>query len=769
MRPEADSAFIARMRVKMDEIRRKEHRPTVALVLSGGGAKGAAEAGALQYLEEQNIPVDMICGTSIGGLLSALYAVGYTSADMRELFCTQDWGITLTDKINPKYIPYEKKMRGQRYLVNIPFHYEKKEFDKRAQEVHRSPNFSADEEVNGVSLTNNFTSSLPTGYAYGFNINNLFSSLTVGYQDSISFTELPTPYMCVATDMVSCKANNWTSGSLNTAMRSTMSIPGLFEPVRTDGMILVDGGTRNNYPADVARACGADYIIGIELANAEPGYAGVSHLGNLLSQFIRMLGKDAYDENITYPDVRVRPDLKGFGMLSFNEEAVDTMMLRGYETIKSQSEQIALIKSAVGATKPRAIRKAVNIAKTPVRIGGIEFEGLDDRESVMLMHKIDLVAGQMVDKKTMDEAMSKLQATGAFESVSYSLYGESEPYRLVFHCVEGPTNVISLGLRIDQEEWAAIMLDLGINRYKLRGSKFDFSARVGRTQKLLARYSLDFPAFPTLNADIGYNHSMYDVLARTEDAKAQDTWEHRYLYSRIFLSKMAWTRFAFQAGVQYRQFMINTNRFSGKVIEATFPDEANAGYSGLFINTKLYTLDDMYYPSKGVHLIVGADADIAKNKNPNFNPITALYADFKFIIPMGSVVSLIPDLHWRSVIASQNSYFHMNFAGGTIAGRYIDQQIPLVGVLKMTEMYDNIFVANLDLRFKLPNAFYISAKAGYANSSEVFSEMFTDLKPEHYGFELQGGYDSIAGPLKLSVMWSDLSRWSVGLSLGFDF
>lgn len=763
--PEADSVFIARMRKKLDRIRKTEHRPTVALVLSGGGAKGAAEAGALQYLEDNGIPVDMVCGTSIGGLLGALYSIGYTSADMRELFCTQDWGVTLTDRVSPEHIPYETKLRRQKYVVNIPFHYAK----DKSPDRRKNPDFSAEDGINGEAMTTNITKSLPTGYSNGFNINNLFSSLTVGYQDSISFTELPVPYMCVATDMVSCKANNWTSGDLKTAMRSTMSIPGLFNPVRTEGMVLVDGGTRNNYPADVARACGADYIIGIELANAEPDYGEVDRLGTLVGQFIRMLGKDAYDKNIGYPDVRVRPDMNGFSMLSFNAEAVDTMMLRGYEAIALKSEELKTIKAAVGDVKPRNVRKAINLAVQDVLIGDIGFEGINDKEAVILMDKIGLVAGQRVNKAIMDEAMSRIQATGAFESVKYSLHGEADPFNLVITCEKGATNVISMGFRIDQEEWAAIMFDLGINRRKLQGSKFDFSARLGRVQKLNARYSLDLPKFPTFNAELGFNHCMNDIVGNDGEVMTKGTWEHVHAYSKFYFSKMAWSRVAFKLGAQYRYYAINTDRDTGRLIAVLFPDDAECGYSGLFADAKLYTLDDMYYPSKGMDLSVGADWDVAKTGYPNFNPYFSLYGDFRFVIPLGKVFAIVPDIHFRGNHNDSNSYFHLNFAGGNIAGRYIDQQIPLVGTVNMHNMRNQLFVTNLDFRFKLPKDFYLSARAGYANDGDKLGDLITDMAPSAFGFELQGGYDSVAGPLKLSLLWSNISSWGVAFSLGFDF
>ena len=280
--PSIDSVYLRQMRTKMARIRSTERRPTVGLVLSGGGAKGAAQVGALKFIEELDIPIDLICGTSIGGLLGGLYAIGYKADELEDIFINQDWDKLLTDVVDQKYIPYSTKMYNSKYVLTIPF--------QTATDLLNSSKKN-DEEYKKQS----FMSSLPSGYAYGFNVNNQISSLTVGYQDEMSFNDLPIPFVCVASDMISCKAKNWGSGSINTALRSTMSIPGLFEPVRTDGMVLIDGGTRNNFPTDIAKAMGADIIIAIELSDMMPGFEEVNNIGDIVSQMISMLGTDAYN------------------------------------------------------------------------------------------------------------------------------------------------------------------------------------------------------------------------------------------------------------------------------------------------------------------------------------------------------------------------------------------------------------------------------------------------------------------------------------------
>ena len=251
--PVKDSIAIAQMRQRMDEIRKT--RPTVALVLSGGGAKGAAHVGVIKRIEELGIPVDMVLGTSMGGLIGALYSLGYTSEQMDTIVSNIDWGWALSDKLSREFISYEDMKYKEKYMLSIPFYYEKDYFEAKVQndsryEMHRKHHedfhIGADQESGLAMMKRNLLGSLPSGYIYGQNVNNLISSLTVGYQDSIDFKDLPKPYICIAADMVTGKAKIWHSGKINQAMRSTMSIPGMFAPVRVDGMVLVDGGIRDN-------------------------------------------------------------------------------------------------------------------------------------------------------------------------------------------------------------------------------------------------------------------------------------------------------------------------------------------------------------------------------------------------------------------------------------------------------------------------------------------------------------------------------------------
>ena len=133
--PAADSAAFERMRMRMDEIRK--YRPTVALVLSGGGAKGTAHVGVIKYIEELGIPVDMVLGTSMGGLVGGLYALGYTTEQMDTIVRNMDWNWALSDKLSREYISYSDMKYKEKYLISIPFFYDKDYFRMKVQDENR--------------------------------------------------------------------------------------------------------------------------------------------------------------------------------------------------------------------------------------------------------------------------------------------------------------------------------------------------------------------------------------------------------------------------------------------------------------------------------------------------------------------------------------------------------------------------------------------------------------------------------------------------------
>ena len=209
-----------------------KEKKKVAVVLSGGGAKGMAHIGVLKVLERAGIPVDIITGTSMGSIVGGLYATGMNAERLDSIVRTQDWNFVLSDKDDLSHQSLRERERQNTYILSTSLNLGKKK-----------------KKVEG-------------GIILGKNIGRLFAELTYPYNDSIDFNKLPIPFACVATNIVDNTEYVFHSGVLSRAMRASMAIPGAFSPVRMKNMVLVDGGLRNNFPTDVAKEMGADYIIG---------------------------------------------------------------------------------------------------------------------------------------------------------------------------------------------------------------------------------------------------------------------------------------------------------------------------------------------------------------------------------------------------------------------------------------------------------------------------------------------------------------------------
>lgn len=282
-------------------------RPRIALVLGGGGAKGAAEVGAMKVIERAGIPIDMVVGTSIGSIVGGLYACGYTPQQLDTMFHTQQWLSLLTDRRHDlAWEPYKVK-DGVTYVFGFPV-------------IDRA--------------------NTSFGIMRGEKIEALIDSMS-GYRTEISFDSLRIPFRCVAVDIKTTTEQVLCRGRLSRALRASMAIPGIFKPVHIDGMSLVDGGMLNNLPTDVARQMGADIIIAIDLQQQRQKDKDYSlretlGIGGLLDWVVSRPDVKKYNQNVKLADIYINPRLPDYDATSFSNENAERMMLIGEKTAMKQ-------------------------------------------------------------------------------------------------------------------------------------------------------------------------------------------------------------------------------------------------------------------------------------------------------------------------------------------------------------------------------------------------------------------------------------------------
>lgn len=709
-------------------------RKKVGLVLSGGGAKGVAHIGVLKVLEEAGIPIDYISGTSMGAIIGGLYAVGYDAKTLDSLVRVQDWTSLLSDKVSRNYLPFYKKRSTEKYLFSLAF-----------------------------SGRDGFK--LPAGFVEGNSIYNLFSDLTVGYHDSISFRDLPIPFACVAANMVDGSEVVMDSGVLPLAMRASMAIPGAFEPVYLDGMLLVDGGISNNFPVDVAKDMGAEITIGVDLSTGLKDVEGLDNITGMVNQLVAFMGMQNYQKNKESVDLYLNPGLQGYSAASFTYEAIDTMILRGERIARANWDKIMALKEELGLEDEQPVlpSKLAVMKKDTLQIGEVAIQGMRDKDKRWLQRRLHIRENAPLTKAKLNESLTSLYGTGAFTSVNYSLTG-SEPYKLTLDVREKPGSSLSFGFRFDSEEMASILLNLTFSHRSLRGSTVSLTGRLNKNPYVQLDYSFGTAFLHRVGVSYLYRYNDFNLYRK---GKRFDNLIFNYHRGEINVSDVNLRNFNFLAGLRYEYFDLKSNLYNA---DYDIDENASYGFISYFVSTSFESFDRRYYPNKG--LSFRAEYALHTDNFATYNndvPFSSLMFDFQPVVRLTNRIYLLPALYGRILIGNNVALPYMNLMGGEVFGRYMNQQLPFYGVHNM-EIFDNsLIVVRLSARQRLWRRHYLTISGNYAKQSGNF---FDILK----GGDILGGgltyaYNSLIGPISLTFDGSNWTRSGIGVyfNMGFYF
>ena len=788
--PTEDSLAVARVRAKMDSIR--QFRPTVAVVLGGGGARGMAHLGVLRYMEEMGIPVDLVGGTSMGGLVSGLYSLGYGAHYLDSLVRAIDWTVMMSDKVPDSFQTYKVRRNKERFALTVPFHYDDKDMRTRIKrQIRFNKNYEQSDTRTGdmgQEMMAKVGMGLPDGFLFGYNVRNTLSSVSVGYQDSLAFDELPVPFFCVATDMLSLKEKNWTAGSLVDAMRSTMAIPGYFRPVRLEGMVLVDGGTRNNFPVDIARAMGADIVIGSEMPTPRT-LADLNGLANLLMQNITLMSADICETNRRNTDILLQHELKGYTMLSFDSKSVEDIIAQGYARAVENKEAFEEIAKRVGA-EPGAQaperRQAIDLAKHKVRIGEIRYEGITEKESAFVISHALLPRNGLYGRAEIERILSALYGTKAFESVTYRISGDSEPYTLIFDCQKGQTNEAGAGLHVDLDEAIYLGGHLGIGTRRLSGLRFISELKIGQVSQLDLDLSYK-PLAPLPVFGVAWKNSYRNFSYRIDETtQARQFSKARYngVNSRLELyaedARMVYGNVRFGAAYEmepFENYLDNQMHWEGW--------DFRSRWLSTFASLRYDTFNESYFPTRGFRLkldtryvfdgystfLEDEGMEAGEYYEGEVSPYSVGTVHASVAVPLGRVVVLQPSVYagWQTEQPGHMNFIHTLAAGGTVAGRYIDNQIPFFGFSQGFFICGSYAAtAQLDVRFRLNHKNFLTLRGGVFQDKEVLADLVR-TRPTAYAFGAEIGQKTVVGPMKFGAQWCDKTGFSVALSVGFDF
>lgn len=364
------------------------HHPRVALVLEGGGALGFAHIGVLQYLEQHHIPIDLIVGTSMGGLVGGLYATGRSPDEIRNLVQNIDWDRAIGGRTPFPDLSYRRKQDRVEYPNRL-------EFGLR----------------HGLSL--------PEGLNTGQQVGLILDAATLADYNLKSFDDLPTPFRCVATNMNTGRAHVFDNGSLARALRATMSIPALFVPVVIDGVTYTDGAAVDNLPVDVAKANGADIIIASYLDNTggpqtTPG-SFLATTGNFVS--IAIAANEM--RSLEAADILITSKLQGFTSTMFPKSA--EIIPKGVTAAEAKAK--LLDRFSVSDAEWAAYRAQRNSRRQaqPPNPQFVTVAGVNTPAALEIERSLRQIINQPIDTKFLDQEMTRYVGYGTLNAAGYTM------------------------------------------------------------------------------------------------------------------------------------------------------------------------------------------------------------------------------------------------------------------------------------------------------------------------------------------------------------
>ena len=737
----------------------KAPRPKVGVVLGGGGAKGASHIGALKYIEEMGIPIDYVAGTSMGSIIGGLYAMGYSPDELTRLISNMNWSEYIGNKIDRSSMSQETRERNSTTLVNVSFNL----------------NTLFDNDPN-----TKFINSLPSAYVNNSSLINLFNDLCIGYQEDMDFNDLPIPFACVATNIVTGEEVVFRNGNVPTAMRASMAIPGVFSPVSIGDMVLVDGGLVNNFPADVLKEMGADIIIGVEVTSEKKiTHEDIQSLPQLLGRLVTNSTNSKRKENRELCNIHIVPDISGFGMLSFTPEAIDTLVNRGYKKAAEYHDELLTIKqhldrqAGYSVGKELHAAKAYNLLEDSVLISSIEFNNVNESDSRWLMRKGGLKVGNTYNKDEIEHAISVYRGAGCFDEITYNVKEHdsihsrsvlSETYDLSINMTPAKPHVVGLGLRYDTDEGAALLINIGLNEKKFGGSKLNLLGKLSFNPRFNATYTYSHPSLANFNVAYDFRNEHFGLYTSGTSLVNLHFIQHKV---SGYISQFHLLNFNTSVGAYYAYLRFDSSSIETENLYDSLFFNSNR-FITPFVTLKYDNLDNAYFANRGIYTRLASHLYIEPGNNA---PLTfdICYAFKAYITPDKGKFTIIPQFYGRSVF---NTPFHFNIwnqVGGEIEGRHFEEQLPFIGCTQLLTASDHTAVLRCDLRYNIYGKHYLTAM--YNALLELYDNIEGQyyIKPNH-GAGLKYSYNSLIGPISLTGQWSSVTKtFGVYFSFGYTF
>jgi len=708
-------------------------RPTVGLVLSGGGAKGFAYIGLLKVIQEAGLPIDYIGGTSIGSIMGGLYAIGYHPDSIAKMVRSIDWDALLTDQIERKYIAYEEKEFGEKFIITLP--------------------------ISDTSLS--LSPSLYQGQEISLLLNHYFSP-AFATQD---FDKLPIPFLCMGTDLLTGHEVLLDSGYLPMAVRASMSIPGYFSPVDFGGYFLVDGGVVNNFPVKNVKEMGADIIIS---GDVQPPLRSnrkeFTSLTGVLDQIITFNRGVANQIGYKLTDMYIPLDMK-YGIMDFSD--YDSIIAFGERVSRLFLPRLKALADSLNAIEYKPIKTCTTHPVDKILINSVQIKGYRKFAGSYFKNYFNVKEDTIFTLAGIEKSIRQMYGTRFFEQVNYEINTTGKRSDLIIRVKEADPGYLSAGVHYDNDFGASLLITGSFRNVLGKRTKLFTDLVLGENPRLRAFYILDNGAEPGIGVKAEFYSFKFDKYDK--DVKINEIIFTNYKAS-AFINYSLKNLVNFRAGFEYEYFRFKQKFDTVSILSkyGTF-----SSYGNFFVLFGADTRDKAYFPTKGSKSELRAEyvMPLSQWTKDLFTSSFIIYLKYEFNCPISRRLVLRPGFFIGSTLSSINEpppqhYFGF---GGLNPNQYVSASVPFTGMQFIQRFGYHAFDLKMKLQYNFYKKLYLTLLLDAGSIDIDFKEVY---QPKNYiiGYGATVGYNSFIGPLELTIMGSNLnSKPMLFLNLGFWF
>jgi len=711
-------------------------RPKIGLTLSGGAAHGFAHIGVIRYLEEIEMPIDFITGTSMGAVVGGLKAMGYDSYLMEELSGDLDWRILLSNTIPLDEITASERKFAQKMPLRMVW------------------------ENNKIQL--------PEGLIGGQKLDLVLNRLFCPAHFIEDFDSLKIPFRCVTTDLAEGSTHVQKEGYLGKAVRASMAIPSVFPPIEIGDRLMVDGGLLRNYPVQENIAMGADIVIGVNVGKQRYKKDELNSLNAILLQAGLMSNMLDAEEQAELVDINIAPDVREKALFAFSDYRY--FIEKGYLAAKAHKAEFKRLKDSLNEF-PAPPKIYPIETPTDLKITEIKYNETDPYYQSLIRNKLGIKENDHVSIYDIENGIIKIYGTLNFVKVNYAFFNKED----------------GLGLEINTELASPFTIGVNINRFKhfktsiifageirnllLKTSRLYYSARASEKPGFLLNYQNRFSQFSNLLLNVETKWENYDLPFHLEND-----------LDRIYKTYEGYATAGFQQEISRHGLLSYRYKFMYDELQPDILKTDNFTKYTLLrqcagLDISWSNLITILFPYKGVDFSMSADYVFYNNINREVLPgnnffnhfnessYTSLQAKSSFYFPITN--NLISETHNSIKYTSIDVLADHTRFGGPIQNKI--KQIGMVGYDDSELLIGSHVFVNQVIRQEIFPRFYAGVSASYLYGRNLLSYAYNiDKNISTFSAGALFAYSTPLGPISIDIGISDKSEvLELNLGLGF--